>query len=339
MTTTAHIDLGAFEHNVSTIVAAVAPAQTWIALKSNAYGHGMLELADNALRAGAHGLAVLDVPAALRLRSHGITATVFAWLHGHETDFAAAVAGDVDLGVSTRDQLESIAAAPGVGKVHLKIDTGLHRNGFPDTEWESICQRARELELSGRIRVSGVWSHLADAGIDSDTAALTQFDRALAAALAAGLTPEFIHVAASSAALRNPDARHTTVRVGIAAYGVSPFDDTDGSGLGMTPVMSLTSTIDSSDGNTSIVATGWFDGVPQQPADGAWVSVAGVQARIVEVAANHVEIDGTFSVGSPVDIIGGHGPTAEQWALWTNTIGDEILTSIPAHVRRVSVRR
>ena len=85
MTAAVYIDLSAFEHNVNSIASQVAPAKLWVAIKSNAYGHGMLELADNALKAGATGLAVLDVPAALRLRAHGITATVFAWLHGTAT--------------------------------------------------------------------------------------------------------------------------------------------------------------------------------------------------------------------------------------------------------------
>jgi len=334
MTATVHIDLDAFEHNVAHLVSLAAPASTWIAIKSNAYGHGMLELAENALTVGASGLAVLDVPAALSLRGHGITATLFAWLHGAETDFGAAVAGDVDLGVSTFEQLESIAAVPGVGRVHLKIDTGLHRNGVSEADWESFCRRAHELESAGSIRVAGIWSHLADAGEKSDTKALAKFDSAVAQARAIGLSPDVVHIAASSAALRNPGSRHDVVRVGIAAYGISPFDDVDGAGLGLRPVLRLSASTDS-----SVVSAGWFDGMPQvSGTSGAWISCDGTPRPIVSVNPRTTDVEAEPLSSTTVDIIGGSGPTVEQWAAWTNTIGDEIVTAIPSHVRRVYVR-
>ncbi|MEY4477238.1 MAG: alanine racemase [Actinomycetota bacterium] len=335
MTTVAYIDLSAFEHNVGKIASVVAPAQLWVAIKSNAYGHGMLELADNAIKAGASGLAVLDVPAALRLRSHGIESTLFAWLHGAETDFAAATAAGVDLGVSTLAQLEAIAATETRGRVHLKVDTGLHRNGFSIVDWAAACRRALELEASGAITVVGVWSHLADAGNDADAAAISVFDSAVTVAREIGLTPEIVHIAASSAALRNPAARHDVVRVGIAAYGISPFDDVDGVGLGLKPVLTLrTSTTDSPFGPA--LTSGWNDGVPQAPAGaGAWVGSGRIS---VDTIAPHYVLLGSPTDAMDVDVIGGDGPSAEQWARWTHTIGDEIVTSIPAHVRRVFVR-
>ena len=339
MTLIAHIDLSAFEHNVARIVADVSPAKTWIAIKSNAYGHGMLELADNAVRAGASGLAVLDVPAALRLREHGIQSTLFAWLHGSETDFEAAVAADIDLGVSSLAQLEAIAATTGIGRVHLKIDTGLHRNGFASRDWDTACERAKQLQDQGSITVIGVWSHLADAGSESDAAALAAFDDAVGRARAVGLAPEMVHIAASSAALRNPAARHDVVRVGIAAYGISPFDDADGAELGLRPVLRLSSVTPPSSGAVSALDAGWFDGVPQSHADsGAWVSVDGVPTRIRTVAPQFTALEADCEPNATVDIIGGDGPTAEQWAAWTGSIGDEVMTSIPAHVRRVYVR-
>ena len=338
MATVAHIDLSAFEHNVSRIVADASSAQTWIAIKSNAYGHGMLELADNAITAGASGLAVLDVSAALRLRAHGVSATLFAWLHGRHTDFAAANAAGIDLGVSSFAELEAVATAPGVGRVHLKIDTGLHRNGFAADDWGQACTRARSLEEAGSITVVGVWSHLADAGDAADAAAIGRFADALEIATSAGLKPFVRHLAASSAALRNPSARFDVVRVGIAAYGISPFDDTNGEGLGLKPVLTLQSEIADGGSGTSIINSGWSDGIPQVSGGHAWVSVAGSRAHISEVHPQYTVLDGVFPVGATVDIVGGSGPRAEDWASWANTIGDEIVTGIPAHVRRVFVR-
>lgn len=338
MSTTVHIDLGAFESNVARIVGEIAPAKLWVAIKSNAYGHGMLELADNAIKAGAVGLAVLDIPAALRLRSHGVTSTLFAWLHGENTDFAAAVENGIDLGVSTLRQLEAIAAAPGTGRVHLKIDTGLHRNGFVADDWDDVCRRAANLVAEGAINVVGIWSHLADAGEESDSAALAKFAEAVETARACGLSPEVLHIAASSAGLRNANARFDVARVGIACYGISPFDDVDGAGLGLRPVMTVTAPVIHAEMLGAVIAAGWFDGVPQVQSDAAWVSANGERALVVEVGPRHIVIDRPFPVGTVVDIIGGDGPTAEQWAGWANTIGDEIVTGVATSGRRVYVR-
>ena len=142
------IDIAGFERNVATLCERVAPADVWIALKSNAYAHGVRGLAASAVKAGARGLAVLDIPAALDLRAHGVEVTLFAWLHGVDTDFDSAVAQSIDIGVSTFAQLDAVAqagASLGVpGRVHLKFDSGLHRNGFSYSDWRTACTLARK---------------------------------------------------------------------------------------------------------------------------------------------------------------------------------------------------
>ena len=338
MTAIARVDLSAFEHNVSRIVGDVAEAKVWVALKSNAYGHGMLELADNATKAGASGLAVLDIPAALRLRAHGFTGTLFAWLHGHSTDFAAAIEAGIDLGISSFTELDAVAQALGVATIHLKIDTGLHRNGFSVNDWREACLQARQAEIAGEIIVAGVWSHLADASDAADADAISRFSDALAVASECGLTPTVRHIAASSAALRNASSRFDVVRVGIAAYGVSPYGDTDGKGLGLKPVITLSSEVSANEDGASVIAAGWNDGVPQISGGSAWVAVDGVPAQIRAVHPLFTLVDGEYAAGAKVDIVGGTGASAEDWAEWAHTIGDEIVTSIPAHVRRVFVR-
>ncbi|MFM2412207.1 MAG: hypothetical protein RLZZ587_540, partial [Actinomycetota bacterium] len=269
----------------------------------------------------------------------GIQATLFAWLHGSETDFEAAVSANIDVGVSSIAQLDAVAATAGIGRVHLKIDTGLRRNGISARDWDAACQRAKQLQDEGSITVIGVWSHLADAGPESDAAALAAFDDAVERARAAGLVPEIVHIAASSAALRNPAARRDVVRVGIAAYGISPFDDVDGAALGLRPVLRLSSSAEISSVTGSTIDAGWFDGIPQVHEDSnAWLSVNGVPTGIRSVGPQFTTLEAECDPHSTVDIIGGEGPTAEQWAAWTGSIGDEVMTTIPAHVRRVYVR-
>ena len=79
------VDLDAFRHNVATLSSIAAPARTMLAVKANAYGHGLLPLAKAALESGADSLAVLDVPAGLELRAAGIDVQLFAWMHGPAT--------------------------------------------------------------------------------------------------------------------------------------------------------------------------------------------------------------------------------------------------------------
>jgi alanine racemase len=337
---TIEIDASAFERNVATLCERVAPADVWIALKSNAYAHGIRELAASAAKAGARGLAVLDIPAALDLRAHGVDVTLFAWLHGVATDFKSAVAQSIDIGVSTFAQLDAVARAGASlgtpGRVHLKFDSGLHRNGFSGSDWHAACTRAREWESQGAIVVVGVWSHLADAGTQADTAALDKFESAIQDALETGLTPSIRHIAASSAGLTTPRAYFDVVRFGIIAYGISPFDDKDGASLGFTPVMSVSAkAFDHSDSHVRVDA-GWYDGVPQNPR-GAWILVGNERCAVEEVHPQHTLAarPPSFSNGSRAAIIGHGGPTAEQWALWSGTIGDEIVTGMPASAHRV----
>jgi alanine racemase len=89
------LDLAAFRENVRVLAEMVAPARCMIAVKANAYGHGMLPFARAAIEGGAGALAVLEVPAAIELREAGVEVPLFAWLHGERTDFAAAIAAVV----------------------------------------------------------------------------------------------------------------------------------------------------------------------------------------------------------------------------------------------------
>lgn len=340
------IDLDSFRHNVRTLAAIAAPARTMLAVKADGYGHGMLPIARAALESGADSLAVLDVPAALTLRAAGIDAQLFAWLHGQETDFAAAIEADVDLGVSSLKELRRIADA-GVASVHLKIDTGLHRNGASPEDWPALVQATLDLQSAGRVRLAGLWSHLADASLEDDAAALAEFRAAVAVAAGLGVPTEgpdrpLLHVAASSAGIRMPEARFDLVRFGIAAYGSSPFDDQTARELGMQAPMTVFATVIGAGDGVAVLDLGTADGLPNtQP--GPFVLLAGGRAPVIDVGIDHlvVEIDSAADealIGAEA-IIYGPGdrgePTAEQWAAWARTIGDEILVRASTRIPRV----
>lgn len=337
------IDLAAFRHNVGTLSSLVAPSRTMLAVKANAYGHGLVPLAFAALESGADSLAVLEIPAALELRRAGITAPLFAWLHGPGADFAAAVDAGIDLGVSATWQVEAIAAAAHSvpARIHLKVDTGLHRNGANPEDWPALVDAALAAERAGRVEISALWSHLADASPEDDAAALTLFQESVAVAAARGCTPPLLHLAASSAGIRMPAARLGLVRFGIAAYGISPFDDETARDLGLRPVMSVRAPVAAVDGGVASLSIGSADGIPAPAAGRAQAWVAGSRHPIVEIGIDSLSLDvagSTVAVGDEVVLFGSGDdgePTAEEWADWADTIGDEIVARASERLPRV----
>ncbi|HWD61048.1 MAG TPA: alanine racemase [Humibacter sp.] len=341
MSAVATVDLDVFRSNLRLLGDIAAPTSVMAMLKADAYGHGMLQLARPALEAGASWLGVLEISEGLRLRDAGIDAPLFAWLHGSGADFAAAAGRHIDVGISTEDELRAaLTARPTVPlQVHLKIDTGLHRNGATEREWPGLLDAAMAGENAGALRIRGIWSHLADASVADDEEALRRFREAIAVAAARGVHPELIHLAASSAGIRMPEARFDIVRFGIAAYGVSPFDDRSAADIGVVPTMTLATAVAEGNGHTARIAAGWADGLPARAAHAASVWVRGHRHPLAEIGVDSsviVEAAG-LQTGDPV-IVFGPGlrgePTPTEWAEWAGTIGDEILTGVPVRVPR-----
>ncbi|OUE18184.1 Alanine racemase [Clavibacter michiganensis] len=359
------VDLDAIRHNVRTLAALAAPARTMVAVKADAYGHGALQVARAALEAGSESLAVLDVASAVELRRAGITARLLAWLHGVDTDFRVAVEHGIDLGVSALWELERIAAAgraTGIrARVHLKADTGLSRNGATPEAWPDLVRAAVAADAAGELTLHALWSHLADASPEDDDAALARFHEAVRVAEGLGARPVEKHLAASSAGIRLPAARFDMVRFGIAVYGISPFDDRSGRDLGLVPAMTLEADVVSVkrveaghgvsyglDHRTSgpstlvLVPLGYADGIPRIAAPHASVLLNGrrfpiagriaMDQLVLDVGDLPVEVGDTAVVLGPGD----QGePTAEEWAGWAETIGDEIVTRVGPRVDRV----
>ncbi|GAA1056047.1 alanine racemase [Agromyces luteolus] len=362
------IDLDAVRDNVAALAATVAPAGVMAVVKADAYGHGAEHVARAALAGGADRLGVADLDEALALRDAGIEAPVLAWLHDPAARFDAAIARDVDLGASSLAQLEAMADAAAsarrIANVHLKLDTGLSRNGILRADWDDVVARAAKLEVEGRVRVRGLFSHLANTSPDEDAAQLAAFVDGVAAAERAGLAPEVRHLASTAAALRMPEARLDMVRIGIGIYGVPPFGDgTTAAELGLTPVMTLRGRVaavrrvepgtGASYGHTwrasrpttlALVPLGYADGVPRQASGRAEVMIHGARHRIAgRIAMDQFLVDvgeAEVAVGDEVVLFGdpaGGAPSADDWGDAADTIGYEIVTRIGPRVPRTHV--
>jgi alanine racemase len=331
-------------HNLELLAGVVSPSQVMLAVKTNAYGHGLEDVCATAVASGVQQFAVLEISAGVALRQQGISVPLFAWLFADD-EISHALANDIDLGISRIEQLRvaaNMASTSSPARVHLKIDTGLTRNGALPSQWRALCAEAMQLESAGVIDVVGIWTHLADATPVDDEAALRTFNEAVSEAREIGLTPQLLHVGASSAGLRFPPGRQGAVRFGIAAYGVSPFDSPSSSDLGLKPVMTVMGRVTHIADSHAIVSGGFGHGVPIGVHPERFVSIDGHPYRVVTVDVDEMHVAPfeneparwPLTVGDIAVIFGEGGPSAEMLGGWCNTIGDEVVTGIPSRLPR-----
>jgi alanine racemase len=316
-----------------------------LAVKSNAYGHGDELIVPAAVQAGVDEFAVLDIDTALRIRTLAPGAPLLAWLMCPGDRFSEAAEAGIELGISAMWQLDELAALSSGTPVtiHLKIDTGLNRNGASAAEWPALVSRAAELQQSGVVRIRGIWSHLSDTSIEVSRDALARFDQAIEIAAQRGVSPEITHIAASHAAVELPEARRDLIRLGILAYGVSPFDEHSASDLGFSPVLTLAASVDhvTEDGAITL-GVGCSHGL-LPPVERATISIKGVDYTLTEVQPTRtmwspVSEPADVQVGEKLPVVGaGASCGVEQWATWCHTIGDEVLAKLSPAIPRIFV--
>ncbi len=330
------IDLSAIANNIRHLRELAAPAQFMAVVKADAYGHGAVPVARTAVAAGAQWLGTAHITEALELRAAGLEVPVLCWVHTPLSDFTAAVANNIDLGCSGWELEHIVAAARSLerpARVHLKIDTGLGRNGCSRDGWPALVEAAMVHQRAGLIRVVGVFSHLAVADEPARPETDEQLDRfreAVAIAEAAGAELEVRHIANTPATLSRPDTHFDMVRVGLGLYGLSPFADRTSAQLGLVPAMTLQTRIalckDVPAGQgvsyglnyvtdepttLGLVPLGYADGIPRV-ATGGPVRVNGITYPVVgRIAMDQMVIDlgphFRLSAGAAAGTAGGTG--------------------------------
>lgn len=364
------IDLAAVRSNLAVFEAAVGGSQVMAVVKADAYGHGMARIAQEARSIGVPWLGVALLSEARALRQSDDTGRILAWLWAPgDPDLESCVASDVDISVSSLWALAEVAdLARRVGvraRIHLKVDTGLSRNGAGLGDWAGLVAAAREAQDDGAVEVVGVWSHLANADRPEDSSVAGQrahFEAASAEAIDAGLDPELRHLANTAAALDYPDIRYDLVRVGIGMYGVPPSTPGSATALGLISVMTLRSrlalvkTIPAGQSvsygsawtakqatRIGLVPLGYADGVPRGASGRGEVLLDGVRCPVIgRIAMDQfvIAIDdriGHARAGDEVVVFGDQtsgAPTADDWAVASDSIGYEIVTRVSGRVPR-----
>jgi alanine racemase len=238
------VRLDALKHNFRQIRDAAPDSRIMAVIKANAYGHGLLPVANGLPEADS--FAVARLREALDLRDAGISQPIvlLAGVLSAE-DLDVAVAKDFELVVHCEQQIEILEASAATGiTVWLKLDSGMNRLGFPLQFAQGLQARLRNCDAVSELRLM---SHLASADQLDDPSTRNQL------AALAEVVPEFdgdVSIANSAAifgwsevvgSYHSRCSGASWVRAGICLYGISPFEGQTGSDLALKPVMQFES--------------------------------------------------------------------------------------------------
>lgn len=216
----------AYGHNLRFFRQLVGPdVELSAVVKSNAYGHGMEPVAELARRHGADSFCVHALDEALRLRRAGYSEDVLIMGHVPLARLAEAIHADFRLVLynpeSARRLMELTAELDRPVRVHLKLETGTHRQGLDDGDLKSLVE---SLTSEPRVQIEGAYTHFAN--IEDTTrheyaeGQLRRYRRALDLLKELGVEPPKCHAACSAATLLFPETHFHMVRLGVSQYGL-----------------------------------------------------------------------------------------------------------------------
>ncbi len=371
----AEISASAIAHNVRVIKELLGDTKLCAVVKANGYGHGAQLTAKAVLAGGADSIAVAIVDEGIELRGSGVSAPILLLAEIPPDTILDALTHSLTLTIGSLEGARAAVASAeqlgGIHRVHLKIDTGMHRMGVEPAQVDEVVD---VLLASSRIDLEGIYTHFSVAdGSSAESRSFTRhqievFDEVLDALEARGVRPRIVHLANSAGALAYPSARRTMARVGLALYGYLPegwlSSELEERGLYLVPALSLHAQVVAvrhleagerpsygrkraleKPGYVATVPFGYADGYPRR------LFEAGAQVLINKqryplagtVTMDQLLIDcGDDEVRPGDDVVllgrqGDEGISAEEWARLGETITWEILCGIGARVPRVLV--
>ena len=364
-TTILEVDLQAMARNINHFRSKIGAATRLVAMiKASGYGAGEVEVAQMLQKQGVAYLAVAFADEGVALREGGITMPIVV-LNADDASFDTMIAHSLEPEIySLRSLASFVQAVERAGEInypiHLKIDSGMHRLGFAESDVEVLN---RELaDVAQNVRVASIFTHLcvADDATQDDFSKeqIATFDRISNAIMVSLPYRPLRHAAASEAMLRFEEARFDMCRLGIGLYG---FSATEGEEL--EPVSTLRTRIVQirtlHDGDTvgygrngkivgeRVIATipiGYADGLNRRLGNGAWEMIVGGQRAktIGNICMDSCMIDITningVKEGDEVTIFSAEkGNTAADMARVLDTIPYEVLTSVAKRVKRVYI--
>lgn len=198
-------------------------------VKSNAYGHGLVEFAKEAVKNKVDYLGVVTIDEALALREAGIIKPILVLGYVPSSRIEEAVKKQIEVPIISPEYAIELIRNKFVGKlkVHLKIETGINRLGIKQN---SILSTYKELSRNKKFEVVGMYSHLASVeenNMEYTKSQLDKFEQIIDVLNKNNITFNTKHIGASGAALILPESHFDMVRVGISCYGLWPSKENE----------------------------------------------------------------------------------------------------------------
>lgn len=371
------IDCSALTHNIHQFRRLIGKKRKLLApVKANAYGHGILEVSNIALKAGTDWLGVHSLEEGLLLRKEGLNCPILVVGYVALEDLREAVLQDLRLTVYNFETIDRLAqVCLELRKkvlLHVKIETGTYRQGVREQDVLPLIKKAQE---SSELVIEGISSHFANIEDTTDHTyarfQLENFKRIIQSLEENKINVPVKHTACTAAAILFPETYYDMVRVGIGMYGLWPSKETYLSCLlqqrepiHLKPVLSWKTRIaqikkvprgtfigygctyrTTRETVLAVLPIGYYDGYDRSLSNSSYVLVRGNRAPLRgRIAMDFIMVDITDIPGVELEdevvLIGQDGDeviTADSLASLVGTINYEIVTRINPRIPRIVI--
>lgn len=340
-------------------------------VKANAYGHGLLEVGQVFLEAGADWLSVNALYEAVRLREAAVKSPIYILGYVALDDLQQAVELNCRLVVYNRETVEKLGSLGKPVKIHIKVETGNNRQGI---RVEDLADFVEFVKKFSNIEIEGLSTHFANIEDTTDHSyaekQLAVFNDAVKRVQACGVNVAIRHCANSAATILFQKTHFEMVRTGIASYGMWPSNETylaymrEKKGeFELKPALTWKTRIaqiktiaageyvgygctyrTGHETRLAILPVGYYDGY-DRGLNGAYVLIHGKRAPVRgRICMNIIMVEVTdipeAKLEGEVILIGSDGGetiAAEQFGTWAGTINYEVTTRINERIPRIIV--
>lgn len=364
------IDRAALEHNYRAFRRMCGKKCLLMAVvKSNAYGHGLFDFSREADRMGADWFGVDSVIEGEHVREAGVKKPILALGYTLPEKFASAQKNNISLTIADFPSLKRVTTLKKRNRklnIHLKIDTGMHRQGFFISEIPAVAQLLRSKKSA--VIIEGVYTHFAAAknpAFPSQTLRqMGEFKKAIACLEAAGFSGLIKHAAATAGAIIFPQSHFDMIRVGIGLYGLWPSKETRAAfqnEIRLKPVLTwktivsqmrafpagsrigydFTETL-TRPSKVAVLPIGYWHGYPRSLSSIGRVLIRGREAKVLgRISMDMISVDVTgiknVNVGDEAVLIGKSGGleiSSDELGRLADTTNYEIVTRLNPLIKR-----
>lgn len=363
----AEVNLDAIHHNLSLAKSKLKKGTDLMAvIKADGYGHGAIEIArycDDLI----DQYAVAIVEEGIEIRKAGFIKPILLLGFTHPSQYQDVIDYNLRPTIFTYDMAKSLSDIAvknnTVVNVHIKLDTGMSRIGFADTD-ESV-EIIKDISLLPNINIEGMFSHFARADEKDKSCAMVQYNRFIDfnnKLAENGVKIPVLHISNSAGIMELPEVQLSICRSGIITYGLYPSEEMDKEAFPLIPAMEWKSAVSYVKtlpkgvavgyGGTyvtekeTIVATipvGYADGYPRSLSNKGEVIIKGKRAPIIgRVCMDQFMVDVTeitdVKMGDKVTLMGTDGTeviSCEEISGKSGSFNYEFVCDIGKRVPRV----